>query len=118
MQSTIQKSKSNHFNIYRLSIKLLPLIVGCLLFACSQPKETKQVLSTKNQFQISESAVNINTASTEELKKLPHVGEKTANEIVKHREKYGKFRKPEHLLLIRGISDEHFCEIRNLVKVE
>ncbi len=118
MQSVLQNNKSNHFNNYKLLIKLFPLFISCLLFACSQQKEAKQVLSTENQFQISESAVNINTASAEELKKLPHIGEKTANEIFEHRKKYGKFRKPEHLLFIRGISDKRFREMRTLVKVE
>ncbi len=118
MQSVIHKDKSNYLNIYKLLIKLLPLIIGCFLFACSQQKETKQVLSTENQFQISESAVNINTASAEELKKLPRIGEKTANEIIEYREKYGRFRKPEYLLLIQGISDKRFREIRSLIKVE
>lgn len=62
--------------------------------------------------------ININTASAETLEKLPNIGAKTAREIVEHREKFGKFRKPEHLLLIRGVSDKKFREIENLVKAE
>ena len=118
MQSVIQRNKLNYANIYKLSIKLLPLIIGCFLFACSQQKDAQQILSTENQISVSEKAVNINTASVEELEKLPHVGEKLAQDIIEHREKFGKFRKPEHLLLIRGISDEKFREMRSLVKVE
>lgn len=62
--------------------------------------------------------ININTASVETLEKLPYIGVKTAQEIVEHREKFGKFRKPEHLLLVRGISDKKFREMRSLIKAE
>lgn len=62
--------------------------------------------------------ININTASAAELEKLPHIGAKTAQAIVEYREKFGGFRKPEHLLLIQGISDEKFREVKSLIKVE
>lgn len=75
-------------------------------------------LSTENRVSFSESAVNINTATAEELEKLPHVGAKTAREIVNHREKFGAFRKPEHLLLVRGVSDNRFRQMRHLIKTE
>lgn len=65
-----------------------------------------------------ENALNINQATKEQLTKLPNVGEKTAENIIEHREKYGNFRKPEHLLLVRGISDKKFRELQNLVKTE
>ena len=72
----------------------------------------------KNDVTISETAVNINTASAEQLEKLPHIGEKTAHEIVEYREKFGRFRKPEHLMLVRGISEERFREIKKFIKTE
>ena len=57
-------------------------------------------------------------ASAGELEKLPHVGRQTAQEIVEYREKFGKFRKPEYLMFVRGISDRRFREMRSLVRVE
>ncbi len=63
--------KSNYFSIYKITIKLLPLIILCLLLGCTEQKEVKQVLLTENQVIVSESAININTASAEELEKLP-----------------------------------------------
>lgn len=118
MQSKLQRNKPYHFNTYEISIKLFPLIICCFLFACSRQKETQQVLPFQNQVSISESAVNINTATAEELAKLPNIGAKIALDIIEHREKFGKFRKPEHLLLVRGISDKRFRAMRNLIKVE
>ncbi len=72
----------------------------------------------QNQVQLAENAININTASAEDLEKLPYIGTQTAQNIIEHRNKYGRFRKPEQLLLVRRISDKHFREIRNLIKVE
>jgi len=111
-------SNSCYFNGYKFSYKLTLLVICCFLLACSKQNNTKQVLPTENQIQISESAININTASAKELEKLPNIGEQTAQEIIEHREKYGKFRSPEHLLLIRRISDERFRELRSLIKTD
>lgn len=118
MQSKLQRNKSILINIYKLSIKLFPLIICCFLFACSKQKEIQQVLPVQNQISISESAININTAAAEELTKLPNVGSKIAQSVIEHRNKFGRFRKPEHLLLVRGISDKRFRELRNLIKAE
>ncbi len=93
------------------------LIFGCLLVSCGQ-NDKKQVFLTQTPKIISESAININTANGETLEKLPNIGAKTAQEIIKHREKFGAFRKPEHLLFVRGISDRRFREIRDLIKTE
>ncbi len=99
-------------------IKLLLLIIFSFLFACSRQENTKQVFSTENQTQISESAININRASAAELEKLPRIGTKTAQAIVEHREKFGKFRKPEYVMLVQGVSDKRFREVQSLIKVE
>ena len=109
---------SNHYNSCKMFIKLLLLIICSFLFACSRQKNTKQVLPIENQIQISESAININMASTAELEKLPHIGAKTAQAIVEHREKFGKFRKPEYVMYVQGVSDKRFREIQSLIKVK
>lgn len=114
----MQTHNSYYFNAYSFFYKLTLLIVCGLLLACSRQNDTKQLLSSENRIQISESAVNINTASVTELEKLPHVGTKKAQQIIEHREKFGRFRKPEYLLLVRGISDKSFREMRNLIRVE
>jgi competence protein ComEA len=110
--------KSNYFSNCKSYIKLLSILIFCFLPACDGQNETKQSFSPENRIQAAETAVNINTASVAELEKLPHIGAKTAGEIIKHREQFGKFRKPEHLLLVRGISDRRFREMKNLIKVE
>lgn len=114
----MRSGKLHYFNSCTFFIKLLLLVIVINLFGCNEQKEVKQVLPIQNQVQVAENAININTASAAELEKLPHIGKKTAENIVAHREKYGKFRTPEHLLLVRRISDKHFREMRNLIKVE
>lgn len=114
----MQISKLYYFNAYRFICKLVLLSVCGFLFACSEKNNTKQILSPANQIQISARAININTASIIELETLPHIGEKTAQKIIEHRERFGKFRKPAHLLLVRGISDKRFQEMESFIKVE
>jgi competence protein ComEA len=62
--------------------------------------------------------ININRATREELARLPGVGEGIAARIVAHRERYGAFRRAEHLLMVRGISERRFEGLRAFVTVE
>jgi len=62
--------------------------------------------------------VNINTASAPELEQLPGVGKVIAERIILHREQYGPFRREEHLMMVRGISDRKFRTLRSMIRVE
>jgi len=62
--------------------------------------------------------VNINAASPAELEKLPGIGRSLAASIVAHRKEYGRFRRPEHLMMVRGISDRRFRALRAFIKTE
>lgn len=61
--------------------------------------------------------VNLNTASARELESLPGIGATMAARIVAHRELYGAFRRAEHLMMVRGISDTKFRAIQPLITV-
>jgi competence ComEA-like helix-hairpin-helix protein len=111
-------SKSHYFNIYCFFIKLLVLLLSCFLFVSCNKKETQQLLTIENKIKVTETSVNINTASVEELEKLPNIGAKLAQRIVEYREKYGKFRRLEHLILVPGISDRRFRQLQTLIKAE
>ena len=63
-------------------------------------------------------SININTASAKEIEKLPGIGRKTAGAIVTFREENGPFRRSEHLLLIRGVSESRFAELRQFIRTE
>jgi competence ComEA-like helix-hairpin-helix protein len=62
--------------------------------------------------------IDINTATRGELEQLPGIGEALASRIIEHREKYGRFRRLEHLLLVRGISERRYRTISERLKVE
>lgn len=111
-------TKLQYFNNYRFLIKLLALLILCFFHVSCNKNEPKQILTVENAVVIAENAVNINTASVEEFEKLPNVGSKLAQKIVEHREKYGRFRKTEHLILVQGISDRRFRQLQSLIKTE
>ena len=59
--------------------------------------------------------VNINTASRAELERLPGIGAGLAARIIEHRERHGAFRRVEHLIIVRGISERRFAALRAFV---
>ena len=59
--------------------------------------------------------ININTASANELETLPGIGKGLAQRIIDHRERFGPFRRAEHLIIVRGISDKRFRALRDLI---
>jgi len=63
-------------------------------------------------------AININKATRQELEQLPGVGRGIAERIITHREQYGPFRRAEHLMMVRGISDRKFRELRTMIVVD
>jgi competence protein ComEA len=61
--------------------------------------------------------LNLNTASVEELDRLPGIGPRTAQAIVDHRLKHGPFRRLEDLLNVPGIGPATLERIRPWVTV-
>jgi competence ComEA-like helix-hairpin-helix protein len=94
-----------------------PYVFFCLLafWTVSCSRETVHYQSSKNENLISQKLVNINTASETELRQLPHIGDVLAKRIVEFRQTNGPFRRPEHLLLVDGISDSRYNEIKALI---
>lgn len=80
-------------------------------FSSSTRRADQNVQSTADR-------ININTASEKELEDLPGIGKGLAERIVEHRQKYGPFSRPEHLLMVRGISESRFQAIRDQITVE
>jgi competence ComEA-like helix-hairpin-helix protein len=62
--------------------------------------------------------ININSASASELETLPGIGKSLAERIIEHRNRFGPFRRPEHLIIVRGISDKRFRALRDLITVD
>lgn len=59
--------------------------------------------------------VNVNTATVDQLQLLPRIGPAVAQRIVEHREKNGAFKSLEDLMLVRGIGESIFEQIKPYV---
>ena len=63
-------------------------------------------------------AININTASIEELQKLPNIGPKKAQNIVQYRERHGNFNAVEGITKIPGIGEKTLEKLRPFISVK
>jgi competence protein ComEA len=64
-----------------------------------------------------EERININTASVEELERLPGVGLAIATRIVEHRRRHGPFKRPQDVIIVRGMSAKLYRRIAQLIRV-
>lgn len=65
-----------------------------------------------------DSRLDLNTATREQLLKLPQVGEALADRILAYRAQYGKFVTVEQLTDVEGIGEGLLQQLRGLVYVE
>jgi competence ComEA-like helix-hairpin-helix protein len=111
--------------------RFLPLVLLChaLMFACVSscvklPRRAGDVSSLTTSGLApappapAETLINLNTASRAELERLPGIGAGLAARIVEHRERHGAFRRVEHLIIVRGISERRFAALRAFVTVD
>ena len=63
-------------------------------------------------------AINLNTATVQELETLPGIGPGLAKKIVEFREKRHGFKSVEELLAIPGISERKWKALRDKVEVK
>lgn len=62
-------------------------------------------------------AINLNTATIEQLETLPGIGRKVAERILEFRTKSGGFKKVEELMNVKGIGEKSFLKLKPLVVV-
>ena len=118
---TFPASSTAKFIFVLLSFAALGLSCAKRQRESSLTNQSPATVATANQNQAANQAptlININTAPAAELEKLPGIGRGFAQRIVEHREKYGPFRRPEHLIMVRGLSDKRFRALRELITVD
>ena len=64
-----------------------------------------------------EERININTASIEQLQRLPGIGPALASRIVEHRRRHGLFKRPQDIVIVRGMSAKFYRRIAHLIRV-
>jgi competence protein ComEA len=67
---------------------------------------------------LKEGEIDLNSASQDELDRLPKIGPALAARIIEHRKAKGPFRKVEDLTQVRGIGEATLSEIRKYLRVE
>lgn len=81
------------------------------------PRRGEVIAPSSDAAPSASSKVDLNTATAEELDKLPGIGPATAEAIIRHRETRGRFRSVTELLEVRGIGEAKLEQLRPLVKV-
>jgi len=61
--------------------------------------------------------VNLNTATSEELQRVPGIGPSTADKILQFRKSYGAFKSVDDLRAIRGIGPKRLEKMRRYLVV-
>jgi competence ComEA-like helix-hairpin-helix protein len=91
-------------------------IIAGFLFGLAVILAPPSAAASISHFQ-NEERVNINTASIEELQRLPGVGPALASRIVEHRRRHGAFKRPQDVVIVRGMSAKLYRQIAHLIRV-
>ncbi len=75
-------------------------------------------VKTENEVELTQSRVNLNTATKAELQELPGVGEVIAERIINYRNQAGFFSNKEEVKNIRGIGELRFEQLVDKIKVD
>jgi len=111
------------------AVKLLFLSLGLLIFATCRDAGTRTNFNSASLIKQSESGskpdgdiagscLNINTATSDELIRLPGIGEVTAKRIIEYRTRQGPFRRPEEIIIVEGFSERRYRAIARMICVE
>jgi comEA protein len=75
-------------------------------------------LAVQTAAQTPSKKININTATSAELQKLPRVGPKIAQRIIDFRKENGLFNQIEDLMKVKGIGEKTFLRLKDMITVE
>lgn len=97
---------------------LLFLITASLAFGAAPLLAAQPATPAAGETAAVAAPLNINTASTSEIEKLPGIGKKSAAAIVAYRTDKGKFKTPKDLLKVKGVGAKTLDKIKNLISFE
>jgi competence ComEA-like helix-hairpin-helix protein len=87
-------------------------IFVCFVFSLQPP-----ILQTAAAPRQEAERININTASAEEFMRIPGIGPALAARIVEFRRKHGRFKRPQEIIIVRGMSAKRYRQIVHLIRI-
>lgn len=102
------KKKLINYNIIQFKRKLAAILTE------NKIAPNKEISKTFNKSIL---LVDINTATREDLLKLPNIGPVYAQRIIDYRNGVGKFQNIEELIKIKGIGKKRFEKLRPYLKI-
>jgi competence ComEA-like helix-hairpin-helix protein len=94
------------------------IIVGFLLsFALVLIAPPHTLVAASTSYCEGEERIDINAATVEELQRLPGIGPVLASRIVEHRRRHGLFKRPQDIVIVRGMSAKLYRRIAHLIRV-
>ena len=128
--SESQKKRNNTGPAIMFGIILI-IFAGIIILSCYQWNRVDEsnsdstvsfeyVTVKKDDDSVSETTglININTATAEELDRLPGIGAKKAEAIIEYRDNNGNFKIIDDIKKVSGIGNATFEQIKELITVE
>ena len=103
--------------LFTLTFSFL-LGLGFVQFRRQQPSFSLQVVSENPPLPVASPTISLNSATAEQLTRLPGVGPKLAERIVAAHSRQGCFTALEELLKIKGIGPKLYSRIAPYLRIE
>ena len=87
------------------------------VYTAEEIEETGGIRPPDTEAQAGTGKINLNTADVSALTTLPGIGEGKAEEIIRYRERNGRFKKPEDLMKVPGIKEKAFERVKDKIIV-
>lgn len=88
----------------------------CVFIPSTDEKSNNETISNSTN-SLKSDKININTATAEELDKLPGVGPAKAEDIISYRESNGKFKNVDELKNVKGIGESSFEKMKEKITI-
>lgn len=86
--------------------------------AAASASASASSVATAYKITANEPKINLNTATLDQLVRLPGIGVSTAQKILDYRTKKGSFKRIQDLMRINGIGEKKFADIKDFITVE